>query len=293
MVRGFTRFSIVAALAAGCGSAAAGSPALNPKPPIAVAIARPCMEAVQVARSPEARAAVGTCRAAAEAGSATAAYKLCEVLKENPDLTDARGWIFWCERAAAKDHPIAQFLLGLHYGTGDESRTRDLMIKAACAGYPPAQELLRAATGSETGGNRCAQPDSLDGFWEGTLAITARQNDRSPRQDPVVTRLTLDGDAARVRVLVRGTWEDVKPGFFQVRRHQASAVIHAINNGWDDDGNWIETWVFSVTLVDHDHLRAVYHRVVNNVHVDRQDDQAVWWYMAAGDLKRATTEPRP
>jgi hypothetical protein len=175
----------------------------------------------------------------------------------------------------------------MHDLTVGDPRAHELMTRSACAGFPPAVAALARRFGTSAAhGDSCPPTAALDGSWEGTLAITARDKDRGHPQEPVRTRLTLAGDAVSVSVFTRGAWEEIKPAAFRVRRHKDSAVIHAVDDGWDNDGNWIETWVFSVTLVDHDHLRAVYHRIVNNVQADRQDDQAVWWYMAAGDLAR-------
>ena len=57
---------------------------------------------------------------------------------------------------------------------------------------------------------------------------------------------------------------------------------------WDYDGRWVEAWVVTLTAVDHDHIRAVHQRMVNNVHLPRGHDQAVWWYTAVGDLTRVS-----
>ena len=242
-----------------------------------------CSVAAEEPKSDAARRGVGACRAAADAGSPTAAFNVCLILRDNPDLPDSKGWVSWCERAAEQDHPIAQYVLAFKYFGARDPRALELLRKSACAGFPNAVEAIRQRGGSLA----CPEPADLDGTWEGSLGIVARQRQGGPTQEPVVTRLAIRGDVVSVKVLVSGSWKDIKPESFQIRRHKASAVIQAIDDGWDHDGNWVEGWVFTVTVVDHEHLRAVYHRVVNNVNAPRGWDQAVWWYMAAGDLKRS------
>jgi hypothetical protein len=246
-----------------------------------------CSVAAEESKSDEARHGVGACRAAADAGSSTAAFNVCRILRDNPDLSDAKGWVSWCERAAAQDHPIAQYVLAVHYAAVRDPRAPELLRKSACGGFPPALEAISQLPVAGAGAPACPEQMGLDGTWEGTLGIVARDHEGGPTQQPVVTRLTIRGDVVSVKVLLSGAWKDIKPESFQIRRHKATAVIQAIDDGWDDDGNWIEGWVFTVSIVDHEHLRAVYHRVVNNANAPRGSHQAVWWYMAAGDLKRS------
>jgi hypothetical protein len=57
--------------------------------------------------------------------------------------------------------------------------------------------------------------------------------------------------------------------------------VHGIHDGWDEDGRFVESWLFTLTAVDHDRLRAVYERMVKTATCPRHD-QALWWYAAAG-----------
>jgi hypothetical protein len=273
----------------GCAHAPPAEPrqAVVPKVPASDDPYLRCSVAAEEPKSDEARRDIGACRAAADAGSSSGAFNVCRILRENPDLPDSKGWLSWCARAAAQDHPIAQYVLAVHYAAVRDPRAPELLRKSACAGFPPALQAIHQLRDASAGAPTCPEQMGLDGTWEGTLGIVARQREGGPTQQPVVTRLAIRGDVVSVKVLLSGTWKDIKPDSFQIRRHKGSAVIQAIDDGWDYDGNWIEGWVFTVTVIDDEHLRAVYHRVVNNVNAPRRWDQAVWWYMAAGDLKRS------
>ncbi len=122
----------------------------------------------------------------------------------------------------------------------------------------------------------------LDGTWEGELQ--APEKDGSTK--PTWQRIVINGSDAKVFIRSEGDEREIKPAAFQVHRHLANAVILAIDSALDDDGLWIETWSFTVTLKDRNTLIANFSRVVNNANLPLSVAHSKFSSTATGELRR-------
>jgi hypothetical protein len=110
---------------------------------------------------------------------------------------------------------------------------------------------------------------SPDGSWGGAIPITG------PSPEQLELRLSIDGERAQVWVVHEGSWVEVKPGTFQVRRQLSNAIISSIDSGEDGDGTWVESWVLVTTPVASDKLLVAWTRVVNNIDVEEESSKFV------------------
>src|SRR5580765_5538531 len=147
-------------------------------------------------KSEAGRADVARCRQAAEAADPRAAFVLSQALHDDPSLPGADEWRRWLERAAELGHPMAQYQVAVEILERPVSsmeipnfreRGLQLLRDSACEDYPPALATLRAMN-RPLDPTKCPPPVlDIDGVWDGTLAITARQNERGFKQEPITT----------------------------------------------------------------------------------------------------------
>jgi hypothetical protein len=123
---------------------------------------------------------------------------------------------------------------------------------------------------------------SLDGTWEGELTSTGK--DGKPAQ--AWRRIVISGDSAKVFIQRGGKTEEIKTNAFHVQRHLANAVVLSIDSAIDDEGLWIETWCFVVTLKDPNTLLTEFSRVVNNANLPLSVDHSKFTSTASGELRR-------
>ncbi|HEV2737820.1 MAG TPA: hypothetical protein VGU66_04490 [Candidatus Elarobacter sp.] len=128
---------------------------------------------------------------------------------------------------------------------------------------------------------------TLDGTWEGNLVVVALPNATGPPH-PFTIRIVIDGANARVftHATSGGPFHEVKPGVFRVARLGPNGVIIAMEQGQDDEGTWVETWTYTVTLKQPDTLIANFYRVVNNVNLPLTVDHSKFSEAQAGELTR-------
>lgn len=131
--------------------------------------------------------------------------------------------------------------------------------------------------------------ETLNGTWEGELSPVDYRNvsiaDRSKLAPAWLQMIIKERDA---RVLIKssdGKLEEVKPGLFKVARQISNAAVIAIDSGTDDDGTWVETWLFAVTAKDKNTLLVQLVRQVNNINLPLTVDYSKFACTWAGDLK--------
>jgi hypothetical protein len=133
-------------------------------------------------------------------------------------------------------------------------------------------------------------PIEFHGTWEGTLQRTSLP---SAEVKPEWT------DAGRIRIVISKadvkvfTWNDdewrqIKPKTFGITVFDTNAVISSITSGRDNDGVWVETWSFAVSIIDSQRLHALFQRQVNNKDLPRDDPDATWGTVAFGKLERVS-----
>jgi hypothetical protein len=128
---------------------------------------------------------------------------------------------------------------------------------------------------------------TLDGTWQGDLAVIRTPTTVGPGR-PYTVRIVITGATAHVfaRDTSGGPFQEVKPGAFRVGRLGPSAIILSMDSGQDDEGTWIETWTFVVTLKAPNALITNLYRVVNNVDLPLSIDHSKFTEAEAGELAR-------
>lgn len=121
---------------------------------------------------------------------------------------------------------------------------------------------------------------NLIGVWQGKIAITDHP------EETLECRLNITGDKTSVWVMVQGQWREAKPGAFHLKAHKSNAVIFANDSGADEEGTWVESWVFVVTLLDRDELLVEWSRVVNNVDMPGTARGSKFAVHGTGTIKR-------
>ena len=126
---------------------------------------------------------------------------------------------------------------------------------------------------------------SLDGTWEGDLAFL--QGATLSQKEPATGRyrITIQGSAVHVYMVRPQDLREVKPGLFHIERLMTNAVISASQSGQDNEGTWVETWVFTVTQENGTTLLTNFARVVNNIDLPLSNDHSKFAKEAAGELK--------
>jgi hypothetical protein len=124
---------------------------------------------------------------------------------------------------------------------------------------------------------------SLDGTWEGQMKFVDIQG--NGKTGTYMLRLVIKDQGARVFNIKDGEASEIK-GKYEVHRLLTNAVIFQINSGQDNEGRWVETWVFVVTQKDRNTLITHWLRVVNNNNLPLSVDHSKFSVAATGDLVR-------
>ncbi|MEA2786896.1 MAG: hypothetical protein QOF71_3000 [Candidatus Eremiobacteraeota bacterium] len=134
---------------------------------------------------------------------------------------------------------------------------------------------------------QAADLGTLDGTWQGTLAVVPVPNSPGPTHTYTI-RIVIAGVNASVftQSVSDGPFRAVKPGLFRVARLGPNGVVLAMEQGQDNEGTWVETWAYVVTLKSPDTLIANFYRVVNNVDLPLSVDHSKFSEAQAGELSR-------
>lgn len=127
---------------------------------------------------------------------------------------------------------------------------------------------------------------SLDGSWEGELKITYDSLPSSGGSQTVWYRLAIQGSSAHIFYKSKGEVGELDDRKVEIARVGSNAVIISIASGRDDDGTWVETWVFAVTLKDRNTLIAHFTRMVNNNDLPLSVAHSKFSRAAVGELRR-------
>ena len=124
----------------------------------------------------------------------------------------------------------------------------------------------------------------LNGTWEGDLKSVDLKGDG--KTSTFWRRIVIGDGRARVFYKNEERIIEVKPGKFLVERHMTNAVVAAIDSGSDNEGTWVETWIFAVTQKDRNTLIANFTRQVNNVKLPLSVSHSKFSSAATGELTR-------
>lgn len=110
--------------------------------------------------------------------------------------------------------------------------------------------------------------------------------------------LTFDihGNSISVQQTIRSkngkeTKSEVNPGMFRFARLATNAVAVSLGSGNDEDGTWVETWSFAMTLKDRDHMLVHWTRIVNNLDMPKEKKVSKFSSAGMGELVRIAPAP--
>jgi hypothetical protein len=129
---------------------------------------------------------------------------------------------------------------------------------------------------------------AVDGTWEGRLSWAAAPGlSEGPASNLGFSfRVVIRNTAVQVFTLKGAAAEEVKPGSFRLVRLGTNALVVAIDSGKDDDGTWVETWAFALTVKDNNTLSSIWLRQVNNNNLPPGVEDSKFSVVQAGEFKR-------
>jgi hypothetical protein len=78
----------------------------------------------------------------------------------------------------------------------------------------------------------------------------------------------------------------INPGRFKFVRSATNAIAISIESGIDEDGTWVETWSFAMTLSDPNHMIVHWTRIVNNIDMPVEKKGSKFSSVGMGELTR-------
>jgi hypothetical protein len=120
----------------------------------------------------------------------------------------------------------------------------------------------------------------LNGTWQGKVALAGNT------EQAMEFRLDITDQKGTVWVGTKGVWREAKPGAFQLNMLKSNAMLFATDAGHDDEGAWVESWVFVTTLLDDDELLVEWTRVANNMDKPKSVVDSKFAVHGSGTLQR-------
>lgn len=140
-----------------------------------------------------------------------------------------------------------------------------VLFVAFCCLCPPI--LYADSAASNASALRSA---SYDGTWSGVVKCLYDPGIWPDDECDVSFTFTIQGQDLRITQVIRSkkgeeTKSEINPQKFRFLKLSTNAVAVSMDSGNDEDGSWVETWSFVMTLADPTHMIAHWTRVVNNV----------------------------
>jgi len=137
---------------------------------------------------------------------------------------------------------------------------------------------------------------SYDGKWGGTIKCLYDPGLWPGDECDIGLNFRIDGDSFLVEQTIRNkkTGESKKYEVntrFQFMRLATNAIAISLNSGDDEDGTWVETWSFVMTLKDPDHMIVHWTRVVNNIDMPKNMSGSKFSSVGMGELVREDETP--
>ena len=164
-----------------------------------------------------------------------------------------------------------------------------ISIVLACAAAMPVATPAHAQAGAAT--STPLRAASYDGTWNGSIKCLYDPGLWPEDECDIGLGFNIKGQDFRVRQTVRSkkgevTTSDVNPGGFSLTRLATNAVAVSIEQGKDDEGTWVETWNFVMTLKDPNHMIVHWTRVVNNLDMPAEKKGSKFSSVGMGVLVR-------
>ena len=131
---------------------------------------------------------------------------------------------------------------------------------------------------------------SFDGSWEGDLIFLQGATLSQKDQTTVRYRISIQDMKIRAFVVLPEDVKEIKPSKFRVDFLMTNAVVYAMESGHDNEGTWVETWVFTLTQIDKDTVLTNFSRMVNNLDLPLTSDHSKFAKEAAGKLRRLSDD---
>jgi hypothetical protein len=133
---------------------------------------------------------------------------------------------------------------------------------------------------------------SYDGKWDGVIKCLYDPGLWPEDECDIGISFDIRGNAISVQQIIRNkkgeeTKSLIKPGGFRFSRLSTNAVAVSIATGEDEDGTWVETWSFVMTLKDPNHMMVHWTRVVNNLDLPAEKKGSKFSSVGMGELVRA------
>jgi hypothetical protein len=162
-------------------------------------------------------------------------------------------------------------------------RTLVLVLSVLCCGLVAPMEVR--AQDSPSAESAALRSASYDGVWVGATRCLYDPGLVSENECGIGLSLSISGDAFQVQQTLRNvrggeTKLELNAPRVQFTRLATNAVATAMDSGNDEDGSWVETWSFVMTLKGPDKMIVHWTRVVNNL--DMPVDAKASKFSAAG-----------
>jgi hypothetical protein len=132
---------------------------------------------------------------------------------------------------------------------------------------------------------------TYDGTWSGTLKCLYDPGLWPDDECDIGLVLKIEGSHFSVQQVIRSkkgveTKSDINPDQFRVAYLSTNAIAVSMDTGNDEDGTWVETWSFIMTLNDPDHMTIHWTRVVNNLDMPKGQKGSKFSIVGMGELVR-------
>ena len=133
---------------------------------------------------------------------------------------------------------------------------------------------------------------SYDGKWDGVIKCLYDPGLWPEDECDIGISFDIRGNVISVQQIIRSkkgeeTKSSIKPGGFRFTRLSTNAIAVALATGEDEDGTWVETWSFVMTLKDPNHMIVHWTRVVNNLDMPAERKGSKFSSVGMGELVRA------
>jgi hypothetical protein len=164
-----------------------------------------------------------------------------------------------------------------------------VLAALCCTLLAPAQV---AAQSSSTGDSSALRSASYDGVWTGATQCLYDPGLVSENECDIGLSFNISGDSFQVQQTLRNirggeTKLDLSSPRVLFTRLATNAVATAIDSGNDEDGSWVETWSFVMTLKSPDKMIVHWTRVVNNMDMPVDVKGSKFSAAGMGELNRA------
>jgi hypothetical protein len=137
---------------------------------------------------------------------------------------------------------------------------------------------------------------TYDGKWSGVVKCLYDPGLWPDDECDVTFTFDIHRNALAVEQIIRSkkgeqTKSQINPGKFQFVRLATNAVAISLDSGNDEDGTWVETWSFAMTLKDPDHMIVHWTRIVNNIDMPLEKKGSKFSSVGMGEFVRLGSKP--